>query len=172
MSFEELYEIVKTFVTENWWQCIIGVIAAWFILTTLRDIVRRFKSTGNYRNDFIKAKPGKRRLGKPGYWYRCACCHKWCARPGRDNVTFPDSVKMEVDHIRPWSMGGSDAIYNLQPMCKPCNRGKSNSHTVKDAIKMKINLIFHPVDSIIGARARKAVRQNKLLRKVGIGRRK
>lgn len=87
-------------------------------------------------------------------------------------MTFPDDMKMEVDHIRPWSMGGSDAVWNLQPLCKPCNRGKSNSHSLKDSIKMKINFVLHPVGSIIGVNARKAVRQNKVLRKIGIGRRK
>lgn len=34
--------------------------------------------------------------------------------------------KLEVDHITPWSKGGTHAEANLQALCKPCNRKKSN----------------------------------------------
>jgi hypothetical protein len=36
-------------------------------------------------------------------------------------------VKLEVDHIIPYSKGGTDALDNLQTLCFPCNRGKRNS---------------------------------------------
>ena len=36
-------------------------------------------------------------------------------------------VKLEVDHIVPLSLGGSNDMDNLQALCVPCNRGKSNS---------------------------------------------
>jgi hypothetical protein len=36
-------------------------------------------------------------------------------------------VKLEVDHIVPYSLGGSSDIDNLQALCVPCNRGKRNS---------------------------------------------
>ncbi len=126
---------------------------------------------GNYRLDFIKAKPGKRRLGKKGYWYRCASCGKWCGRPGTDNVRIPDDQKMEVDHILPWSKGGSDEVWNLQPLCKPCNRSKSNSASAKDNVKIAINTVLHPVDTVASA-GRQAARNNKLLKKLGITSRK
>lgn len=35
--------------------------------------------------------------------------------------------ELEVDHIVPASRGGSSKMDNLQTLCKPCNRGKSNS---------------------------------------------
>jgi 5-methylcytosine-specific restriction endonuclease McrA len=35
--------------------------------------------------------------------------------------------ELEVDHILPVSRGGSNKPENLQTLCKPCNRGKSNS---------------------------------------------
>jgi hypothetical protein len=34
--------------------------------------------------------------------------------------------QMEGDHIVPWSKGGKTSIDNLQLLCKPCNRTKSN----------------------------------------------
>lgn len=80
----------------------------------------------NYRQKFIKANPGVSLQSYPGYWYRCANCGNWCGRPGMSGVFIPDYMKMEVDHILPWSHGGTDTLDNLQPMCKPCNRAKGN----------------------------------------------
>ena len=36
-------------------------------------------------------------------------------------------VMLEVDHIVPFSLGGSNDMDNLQALCVPCNRGKRNS---------------------------------------------
>lgn len=124
------------------------------------------------RQMFIKAYPGVRRAGKKGYWYRCSHCGKWCGRPGGEKANIPDNEKMEVDHIRPWSMGGSDSVYNLQPLCKPCNRSKSNSTTLGDNMHNVGNAILHPVDTFISTPVRKAVRQNKVLKGLGITKRK
>lgn len=126
----------------------------------------------NYRQEFIRANPGKKRFGKPGYWYRCAHCGKWCARPGGETVLIPDEIRMEVDHIRPWSQGGTHELYNLQPSCKPCNRSKSASSTTKDNFTNVKNAVLHPVDTFIKTPVRKAYRQNKVLKKLGINKRK
>lgn len=122
------------------------------------------------RARFIKYNPGVRRLGKKGYWYRCAHCGKWCGRPGSDNISIKESDRMEVDHIRPWSMGGSDEMYNLQPLCRPCNRSKSNSNTLGDGIKMLGNDLMH--GDFIQSSIRKGVRQNKILKGLGITKRR
>ena len=37
-----------------------------------------------------------------------------------------DGVRLEVDHITPRSKGGGNEPENLQTLCAPCNRGKSN----------------------------------------------
>ena len=46
--------------------------------------------------------------------YTCQMCGK----------TVKDGVKLEVDHIHPFSKGGSDDISNLRTLCQECNRGK------------------------------------------------
>jgi hypothetical protein len=45
--------------------------------------------------------------------YRCCICKA-------------SGVKLEVDHIVPLSLGGSNDMDNLQALCVPCNRGKGN----------------------------------------------
>lgn len=49
--------------------------------------------------------------------YTCRICGR---NPTEDNV------KLEVDHIIPFSQGGSNKIDNLQTLCFDCNRGKSD----------------------------------------------
>ena len=124
------------------------------------------------RQRFIKANPGIRLRGYGGYWYRCAHCGKWCGRPGKERANIPDEYKMEVDHIVPWSMGGSDSSHNLQALCKPCNRSKSNNTTFGDNVKSVGNAVFHPVDTFIKTPVRKALRQNKVLKALGITKRR
>lgn len=121
---------------------------------------------------FIKNKPGVRRPGMGGYWYRCAHCGKWCGRSGGDNINIPAADRMEVDHIICWANGGSDQLTNLQPLCMPCNRAKSSNPTLGDNIKSVKSLVTHPVDTIVGVPLRKAARQNKILKGLGITKRK
>ena len=123
------------------------------------------------RSYFIKYNRGIK-APDGSYWYRCAICGGWCARPGRSRVRIPEYQKMEVDHIIPWSQGGSDELHNLQAVCKRCNRSKSNHAIVADTDNKVKNTIFHPIDTLVKTPLRKSLRQNKLLKGLGITKRR
>ena len=128
------------------------------------------QSQSDVRQKFIRANPGVQLPGYQGYWYRCANCGKWCGRPGKQGVRIPDDMKMEVDHIKPWSQGGSDELWNLQPLCKPCNRYKSANPTLMDNINIIKNDIVH--GDIITGTIKKGIRQNDFLKALGLNKRK
>lgn len=46
--------------------------------------------------------------------------------PGGKRYPFYNDVWLEIDHIHPWHHGGGSEIENLQSLCTPCNRRKSN----------------------------------------------
>ena len=48
---------------------------------------------------------------------RCKCCGSFS--------------NIEYDHITPYSCGGNSEVSNIQLLCLPCNRSKSNSCTCK-----------------------------------------
>lgn len=50
--------------------------------------------------------------------YRCKKCG---VCPSSDH-----RVELEVDHIKPVTKGGENAIENLQTLCRQCNQGKKN----------------------------------------------
>lgn len=52
-----------------------------------------------------------------------------CARALDDNAPRCTPNAIEVDHILPVSCGGTDDRENLQLMCFPCNRAKSDGRT-------------------------------------------
>lgn len=54
-----------------------------------------------------------------GIWLRdCGEC-QWCGHPH----------DLEIDHIIPWSNGGSDRSDNLRLLCTRCNEARSNRRT-------------------------------------------
>ena len=52
-----------------------------------------------------------------GDLYKCVFC-------GRN----AQQIELEIDHIIPFSQGGSNNIDNLQTLCRDCNRGKGSRH--------------------------------------------
>lgn len=59
--------------------------------------------------------------------YRCVFC-------GKDGL-------LEVDHIIPWSAGGSDDLDNLRTLCKSCNQDRSNFRVPADSCRRLPNSI-------------------------------
>lgn len=49
--------------------------------------------------------------------FKCVVCGQAAA----------DGVRLEVDHVHPVSLGGSDAETNLRTLCHRCNAGKSDT---------------------------------------------
>ena len=47
--------------------------------------------------------------------YYCVECNHWFAKS-----------EVDIDHIIPQSKGGTDDLWNLQCMCKHCNRSKQD----------------------------------------------
>ena len=54
-------------------------------------------------------------------WYTCARCGKKVRK-----------ADVDIDHIVPQKYGGSDKLFNLQCLCKHCNRSKQAS--LKDTL--------------------------------------
>ena len=54
-------------------------------------------------------------------WYTCARCGKKIRK-----------ADVDIDHIVPQKYGGSDKLFNLQCLCKHCNRSKQAS--LKDTL--------------------------------------
>lgn len=56
--------------------------------------------------------------------FKCRCC-------GNSPALSPGLV-LHVDHIHPWSKGGSTTLDNLQALCEQCNIGKSDLPMTED----------------------------------------
>ena len=48
-----------------------------------------------------------------------------CQHCGINRVSHPD-VRLELDHITPYSWGGKTTYANLQVLCRRCNQSKAN----------------------------------------------
>ena len=85
---------------------------------------------GNYREEWFKHNPSDHG------WYTCARCGQKFRK-----------ADMDVDHIIPQKYGGSDALFNLQGLCKHCNRSKQAdlSDTVPDLAKTNAKLVVKSV---------------------------
>ena len=65
-----------------------------------------------YREDFFRYNKGVN-----GY-YQCTCCKGWYKKS-----------EIDVDHRVSKRNGGTDDVWNLQAMCKHCNRSKGRHNT-------------------------------------------
>lgn len=77
-----------------------------------------------YREDFFKNTPSM--MGK----YQCIKCGGWFAKKDID-----------VDHKIAKRLGGSDELYNLQAMCKHCNRSKGANSSGMDIVSSVVGAV-------------------------------
>lgn len=66
-----------------------------------------------YREEFFKHNKGVKLPFKRGEYFRCVSCGGWFTKS-----------QITVDHKIPKRKGGTDDIWNLQPMCRSCNSRK------------------------------------------------
>ena len=85
-----------------------------------------------YREEFFKYNKGIY-----GGWF-CARCRKRLKKS-----------EVEVDHIWPQSKGGPDHHFNLQSLCGPCNRKKSNKVNRRTAFDFGKKGLWHLVKKIL-----------------------
>jgi 5-methylcytosine-specific restriction enzyme A len=76
-----------------------------------RQMPVKTRSNQQKRSRYISSSDRVSVLTRDGY--RCGFC-------GRTS----QQVELEVDHIIPFSKGGSNDLSNLQTLCFDCNRGK------------------------------------------------
>ena len=87
---------------------------------------------GNYRQKYFEETKSDHG------WYTCRRCGGKFRKKD-----------MDVDHIIPQNYGGSDALYNLQGLCKHCNRSKQDSlkDTVPDLVGSNVERTKKKVDA-------------------------
>lgn len=94
-----------------------------------------------YREDWF------RRHSNPMGMYQCRNCHGWFRKE-----------EIDIDHIIPRHCGGTDADYNLQPLCAHCNRSKQAdmTNTGKDlVVNAGVNLVEGAIKGVLGVQTPK-----------------
>jgi hypothetical protein len=62
----------------------------------------------------------------------CKRCGRHCATGGANWAAGGRNVAPQVDHITPWSAGGSDRTNNLRTLCGSCNNSRSNFRDIAE----------------------------------------
>ncbi len=87
--------------------------AEWFRANREKSVIysqrRRAKKLSNGGNFTDKEWQDLKKF----YDYRCLCCNK----------SEPE-IKVTVDHVIPVTLGGSNDVHNIQPLCLICNLSK------------------------------------------------
>jgi 5-methylcytosine-specific restriction endonuclease McrA len=94
-----------------------------------KDKYAEYRKSWDQNNpDKRRAQTHRRRARKecavPQRWQKSECPDTNCYWCGVDLST----VKVELDHIMPISLGGEAKPYNEAPSCRDCNRSKNSKH--------------------------------------------
>jgi len=92
--------------------------------TTLRAVTEQIAQAGQRlpvvrTTDHRELDPRIRKMVLLRDGYSC----QWCKRNIREDTAF------QIDHIHPWSTGGTNATDNLRTLCVDCNQSRSNFRT-------------------------------------------
>ena len=83
-----------------------------------------------------------------GNKYRCCKC----------GGLFPKS-QIDIDHIIPLRKGGTNDLWNLQPMCKTCNRSKGANQSTGETLNTMARAAIHgQLGNVIGGMAMQGVK--------------
>lgn len=85
-----------------------------------------------YREEYFKHNKGRTIPFRRGTWYQCVRCGRW----------FPKS-EITVDHRIPKRKGGTDDLWNLQPMCRSCNSSKRDRNSKEEVGSTMVRAAFH-----------------------------
>ncbi len=76
-----------------------------------------------------------------------------CVNCGRSPSKYPeldiDVVRLELDHVVPFSKGGKDTIDNFRTLCRECNAGKGNVETLNQTVEDKIETLLNQINPSI-----------------------
>ncbi len=101
-----------------------------------------------YREDFFKSNQGHKLPFKRGTWYKCVACGGWFRK---QDIT--------VDHRIPLRQGGTNDLWNLQPMCKHCNSSKGARQSGFDVASTMVRATIHgDIGKAVGGVAKRKVK--------------
>lgn len=101
-----------------------------------------------YREKWFAENPGKKRFGHTGVWYKCVKCRGW----------FRES-QIDIDHRIPKRQGGTDDLWNLQPMCRHCNRSKHDNQTAGETLTTVVKAATHgQLGKVVGGVAKQKLK--------------
>lgn len=101
-----------------------------------------------YREEFFKHNTGTKLPFKRGTWYRCVSCGGWFSKS-----------QITVDHKIPKRKGGTDDMWNLQPMCKHCNSSKRDRQSGFETASTVVSATLHgDLGHLVGSVAKQKVK--------------
>ena len=101
-----------------------------------------------YREEYLKHNPGTKLPFRQGVYYRCVGCGRWFTK---SDIT--------IDHRIPKRKGGTDDVWNLQPMCKSCNSSKRERQSGFETASTLVRAATHGnLGKAVGGMAKQGVK--------------